>query len=538
MGYKGQVELKSTEVKRQTITGSTSATHTLTWTPPNEQSLLITINGVGQHDSAYSVSGTTLTLASALVSSDELEITGIQDAGKTIIPAAGSVSDSHISSTAAIAASKLSSTLDLSSKTVTLPAASVTAHATDYDDNDLKNDIALLGFRVASNGSLAKYDLSDQIIEDYQDSSGIDSGASTSVLRQSGYASGGSSDSYLKLLMHFDEAANYATTITPTVGPGNFTAGNNARVDNGSAKFGTMSGRFQSSPNQYMGATSHADFDFGTGDFTVDFWCEFNGSGLAAGSSNSLFQLGDASASDYWSIQANAGTLLLFRIKDTGDTVYNVSASHTWVTTAGTWTHVAVTRDSGKVYLFINGTLLNAGGTTFAHDIKAAGTGNELRLATDSAGDWDTNFDGYIDEVRIRKGSASWTSSFTPETTAYGTTTTGADMTLVSTATTAQAQPTKGDIVMTYSNGAGTASLGDGTNGDIRAFVSRDNGTTYTQGPLASEGTTGGHTILSAHDIDISGQPAGTSMRYKITTHNQSAGSKETLIQAISLGWG
>jgi hypothetical protein len=110
------------------------------------------------------------------------------------------------------------------------------------------------------------------------------------------------------------------------------------------------------------------------------------------------------------------------------------------------------------------------------------------------------------------------------------------DMTLISTTTTAQATPTKGDLVMTYSNGAGTASIGDGTNGDIRAFVSRNNGTNYTQFTLADDGDTGGHTILTAHDLDISAQPSGTSMRYKITTHNQSA-AKQTRIQAVSLAW-
>jgi len=105
-------------------------------------------------------------------------------------------------------------------------------------------------------------------------------------------------------------------------------------------------------------------------------------------------------------------------------------------------------------------------------------------------------------------------------------------MTLVSNATTAEAEPTKGDLVMTYTNGAGTATV----NTDIKGWVSRDNGTTYTQFTLADDGDTGGHTILTAHDLDISGQPSGTSMRYKITTHNQSV-SKQTRIQAVSLGW-
>ena len=105
-------------------------------------------------------------------------------------------------------------------------------------------------------------------------------------------------------------------------------------------------------------------------------------------------------------------------------------------------------------------------------------------------------------------------------------------MTLVSNAQTAQAVPTKGDIVLTYTNGAGTATI----NTDLIASVSRDGGTTYTPVTLASQGTTAGHTILTANDVSISGQPAGTSMIWKVATANQSI-SKITRIHAVSLGW-
>ena len=91
---------------------------------------------------------------------------------------------------------------------------------------------------------------------------------------------------------------------------------------------------------------------------------------------------------------------------------------------------------------------------------------------------------------------------------------------------------TKGDIVVTYTNGAGTTTLDT----DLIASVSRDNGTTYTAAPLTLQGTTGGHNIATAHDLDISGQPAGTSMRWKVVTANQVVG-KTTRIQAVSLGW-
>ena len=111
----------------------------------------------------------------------------------------------------------------------------------------------------------------------------------------------------------------------------------------------------------------------------------------------------------------------------------------------------------------------------------------------------------------------------------------GVDMTLVSNAVTAEtANPTKADLVMTYTNGVGTATIGT----DLTAEVSRDGSTWTSFGLSASsdQGDTGGHTILTAHDIDISGQPAGSSMQYRIKTLNQSA-SKETRIHAVSLGW-
>jgi len=105
------------------------------------------------------------------------------------------------------------------------------------------------------------------------------------------------------------------------------------------------------------------------------------------------------------------------------------------------------------------------------------------------------------------------------------------NMTLVSNATTAEAAPTKGDMVMTYSNAAGTAVI----NTDITAEFSADNGSTWTAMTLASQGTTGGHTILSAHDVTRT-STSGTSMKYRIKTLNQSA-SKQTRVHAVSLGW-
>ncbi len=112
--------------------------------------------------------------------------------------------------------------------------------------------------------------------------------------------------------------------------------------------------------------------------------------------------------------------------------------------------------------------------------------------------------------------------------------TTPLDMTLQSNATTAETTPTKGDIVMTYTNGSGTATL----NTDLTAEFSANDGGAWTSMTLVAQGTTGSaspHFIVSAHNVTLA-TASGTAMRYRIKTLNQSA-AKETRIQAVSLGW-
>ena len=108
-----------------------------------------------------------------------------------------------------------------------------------------------------------------------------------------------------------------------------------------------------------------------------------------------------------------------------------------------------------------------------------------------------------------------------------------ADLTLQSLDTTAEAVPTKADMVILIEDSVGTATL----NTDIKGLVSRDSGVTFTEGVLVDEGHWGDGTqrILAFHDLSFTSS-TGTSMCYKITTHNQDA-STQTKIHATSIGW-
>ena len=54
------------------------------------------------------------------------------------------------------------------------------------DTTGIEDDIALLGFKVASNGSLGKYNLVDQTEDSFVDATGIDASASTQATRDAG----------------------------------------------------------------------------------------------------------------------------------------------------------------------------------------------------------------------------------------------------------------------------------------------------------------------------------------------------------------
>ena len=92
MSYIGQAALKNSEIKRFDVTSSTSATHTLGWPPVNEQSIIVTINGIKQQDDAYTISGSVLTLTDALVATDKLEVIGIIDVGVITTVGDGAIS--------------------------------------------------------------------------------------------------------------------------------------------------------------------------------------------------------------------------------------------------------------------------------------------------------------------------------------------------------------------------------------------------------------------------------------------------------------
>jgi hypothetical protein len=151
MPFIGQQPLTGAYSKLDSITTSATATYNLqldsaAYSPASANHLLVSLNGVMQApQDSFTVSGSTITFASALTSSDNIDfIMAMGDVLNIGTPsdgtvttakiAASAVTDAKIASNAvttakiansAITDAKLASTLDLSAKTLTMPTGHI-----------------------------------------------------------------------------------------------------------------------------------------------------------------------------------------------------------------------------------------------------------------------------------------------------------------------------------------------------------------------------------------------------------------------------
>jgi len=104
------------------------------------------------------------------------------------------------------------------------------------------------------------------------------------------------------------------------------------------------------------------------------------------------------------------------------------------------------------------------------------------------------------------------------------------DFLLQSEVATANEESEKARVFIRWEDVSTTAVL----NTDIKAFVSRDNGVTFTEGVLVERADySATEKFISLDELDISGQASGVSMIWKIETYN----SKEQRIHGAQLQW-
>jgi hypothetical protein len=231
-------------------------------------------------------------------------------------------------------------------------------------------------------------------------------------------------------------AALYTTTFTPsttplttTVSSGTvslLTSQSNRFIDNSTNAFTiTVNGSPQVAPAQpftlptsvatygsgyfdgsgdYLSVASQTALGMGSGDFTYEAWIYVN----EIVPTNALRGLYDSRV-------AGATGCGIYTSADVGTTsklVYTtnsaIAASSTNTIKPYCWTHVAVARSSGTVRGFLNGVL-----EFTVTDSRTFSSSAATYIATDISPQY---FNGYINDARILKGTALYTSAFTPPT--------------------------------------------------------------------------------------------------------------------------
>lgn len=209
---------------------------------------------------------------------------------------------------------------------------------------------------------------------------------------------------HTKVLLHMDGPD--ASTVFADGSGKVWTPHGNAQVDTAQYKFGGASGYFDGA-GDYLSTPNHADFDFGTGNWTVETWIRRNG--------NSPSDAGLLSASQV----AGGGWLLILRPGNTIECQWNSGAKlqSPGAITDLTWTHVAAVRYGNTASLYIAGTSVDTDDCT-GDTINSSALGMVIgRIVPNYDGYY---YKGWIDEVRVSKGIARWTANFTPPTRAYG----------------------------------------------------------------------------------------------------------------------
>jgi hypothetical protein len=182
--------------------------------------------------------------------------------------------------------------------------------------------------------------------------------------------------------------------------------------------FGGASGLFNGN-GAYLSTPNSPDWTFGSGDFTIDLWVRFNSLPVNGAYEALLAQVQSASPINLWGLYVynNAGTYQWrFRVWSANSLVIATQKNAAVALQANTWYHVAVVRSGNSWYIFQNGIQC---GTTDSYSASVPGFAASVTIGTDLTGTGASWLNGYIDELRISKGVARWTTNFTPPTTAY-----------------------------------------------------------------------------------------------------------------------
>jgi len=147
----------------------------------------------------------------------------------------------------------------------------------------------------------------------------------------------------------------------------------------------------------YVTIPSSSDFALGTGDFTIECWLKYE----TADTFPYVFDFRDAGAQGVFPtcyLRSDDGYKPVYYV----DSAQRITSSVSL--TIDTWYHLAISRVSGTTTMYLDG--VDVGSFSDSYDYQAS----PIRLGAYSNGDYELT--GYINDFRVSKGTARYTSAF------------------------------------------------------------------------------------------------------------------------------
>jgi hypothetical protein len=192
----------------------------------------------------------------------------------------------------------------------------------------------------------------------------------------------------------------------------------NAQISTSVKKFGTGSMAFDGT-GDYLQAPNTVNANFGSGDFTVEFWMYASSQALAPIVHQTSY--GTNLGWIVWNYDGVTPSTSTRKLTFMANGVSFVLTTSSDAYTDNTWTHIAVVKSgtgSNNIKIYSNGTAIATG--TYA---TALGNATQPLMVGGiiSGVSWNRTeyFNGYIDDLRITKGYARYTSNFTPPAAAF-----------------------------------------------------------------------------------------------------------------------
>jgi hypothetical protein len=228
--------------------------------------------------------------------------------------------------------------------------------------------------------------------------------ATTPYIFKATTASGESFSGNTVLLLNCN-GNNGATAFTDAKGHAITPAGD-AKISTAQSKFGGASCLLDGT-GDYLDCGDSADFELGSGDFTLESWVRFTGYSNSFGGFYAAVLVGKdqiGARAFHWKITgtSNSYTAIVFSTAGTELTVnYTFSLD--------TWYHLAVCKSGTTLRFFVNGTQAGANQT---HNTTIADVATALTVGAHLYTGYTYALKGYMDSIRITK-AARYTADFT-----------------------------------------------------------------------------------------------------------------------------